>query len=50
MSAIIAGIIIGAAAAIVYGVTRNMGKQVTFISMIVVCGIIAIVLKGCIYG
>lgn len=50
MSAIIAGVIIGGALAIVYGLTRNAGRQVTWISMLVVGGILALVLKGCIFA
>jgi hypothetical protein len=50
MSAIIAGLVIGVAVAITYGVTRNAGRRVAWISMLVVGGILAFVLKGCIFG
>jgi len=50
MGAIIAGLIIGAAAAIIYGITRNMGRKVTLIAMIIVCGILALILRSCIFG
>jgi hypothetical protein len=51
MSAIIAGAIICGAAAAVYVFGRNsLGQRGTFIAMVVVGGILAFVLKGCIFG
>ena len=50
MSAIIVGLIIGGVCGIVYMFTRNMGRQVSWIAMLIVAGLMTFVLKGCIFG